>query len=365
MNTKESIEKNFEEIKTRIYTEAKKVKNIDNQTIVKVISQELGLSEDTLKEVASDVEARNYYKKKYKMLEYLMKESGTEVSLIDNLNKAKRIYKSSDNYLQETLNKAKFESFINTATPDQITPEVIDYLKENDAEPSIKEKAIQKFVSSLQPDQIINNDVFDFLYDNNYESNSKKLPIDLAYDYYCEGKKKDEKIKELENKIAQKDEIIVEKEKTIIEKDSIIDEKNDAIVGDMNSIRALNLRIKYYEDVIPNVQLKMVEFARAAQRNVFNIIELRKQEEDKERRGIFSRIAFKVKSAFRKEKPLLLSSSLHGIQNDMNKLTAGLAQVGESISEPESQENLIEHFQRQKQVTSKIHSLSEIAHSRT
>ena len=354
MDTKENIEKKLDEIKFQIYTEAKKVKDIDNYIIVKNVAKRCFISEDTLKEVVGDVEARNYYRKKYKMLEHLMMENDSEISLSSDFNKARKHYQSSDEYLKETMNKAKFESLITRLKPEEVTPEIIDYLKENNADVLTRRKAIQKFASSIKPEQVVNNEVFDYLYENNYESKTISSPIDLAFKFYCDGKKKDERIESLKEEIREKDETIVEKEKTIIEKDSLIDEKNDTIVGNNNTIRALNLRVKYYEQMIPNIQLKMVEFARTAQKNVFNIVQLRRQEENRERRGIFSKIADKVRTAFKKEKPLLLSSSLHGIQNDMNELTDGLTQIGQTMSKPESQSNLIESIQKQKHIQSKL-----------
>lgn len=364
MDTKENIEKKLEEITVQIYTEAKKVKDLDNYAIVRGAAQKCCISTDTLKEVVGDVEARNYYRKKYRMMEHLAMENDDEISLSSDLCKAKKHFQSSEEYLKETLKKAKFESLIYRLSPEEVTPEIIDYLKENDVDVLTRKKAVQKFASSIKPEQIKNNAIFDFLYKNNYECKNIKSSIDLAFKYYCDGRKKDEKIESLERELNEKEDIIIDKEKTIIEKNSVIDERNDTIVGNNNTIRALNLRVKYYEQMIPNIQLKMVEFARTAQRNVFNIVQLRKQEENREGRGIFSKIVDKVKTTFKKEKPLLLSSSLHGIQNDMNELTDGLTQVGQSMSKPESQSNLIEQIQRQKQITSRLQGFPEPIHSR-
>ena len=79
------------------------------------------------------------------------------------------------------------------------------------------------------------------------------------------------------------------------------------------------------------MQEQIREYAEKAKNSVYSVKELQKQAELKERKGLFKIFFRKVKFFFKKDKPLLLSASLSGIQSDMSAVTNGLVKVGNSL----------------------------------
>ena len=328
MNTKEKLDKKLEKTGDRILGTLLSIKDFKDEEKINEVSQELNIDIETTEKLFEKMHKYQKDKKSLKMLSYIAKNSASETSLYSDIAKAEKNVKSSQEEFHRLVNVAKYESFVSEIDPEMVTKEVIEYLNENKVEGYIGQKAIQKFASNVNSEQIKNDNTFKFLYENKYETENKNTSLDVAYKYYSESRKKDEDIKMLEN--------------TLIEKEDLIDGKN-------NAIRALNLKVEYYEQTVPDLQLRIKDYAKKAQKSVFTVKELQKQAEEKEHFGIFSRAFYKIKGALRKDKPILLSTSLKGIQSEISNLTTGLTEVGDSITSPSSQDVIINEVQKRRQ----------------
>lgn len=329
MNTKEKLDKKLEKTGDRILGTLLTVKDFQDKEKRLEVSQELNIDIDTTEKLFKKMQVYQKDKKNLKMLSYLAKHSSNETSLYSDVAKAEKQVKSSQEDFHKLVNIAKYESFISEIDPEMVTKEVIEYLKDNKVDSYIGKKAIQKYASNVNSEQIKSDNTFKFLYENNYETANQNTSLDVAYKYYSESRKKDEDIRMLENKI--------------VEKEDVIDGKN-------NAIRVLNLKVEYYEQTVPDIQSRIKAYAKKAQKSVYSVKELQKQAEEKEHFGFFSKAIFKIKSALKKDKPILLSTSLKGIQSEITNITTGLTEVGDSINQPTSQDSIINEVQKHRQM---------------
>ena len=343
MNTKEKLEQKLKNTGDRIYGTLLLVHDYEDEQAKQEVSHELNIDQDTTEKLFCEMREYKKDKKNLKMLSYLAQNSSSEVSLYKDVARAQKRTKYSEENLMNSINMVKFESFISEVDSEVVTKDVIEYLNENNVDDYIRQKAIQKFASNINAEPMQCDDVFDFLYKNNYKATGNNANLDGAYMYYEQSRKKDENIKNLENEIMQKE---------------------DEIDGKNNEIRVLNMQVRYYEQAVPNIQQRIRDCVKKAQRSVFSVKELQKQAEVKEHTGIFSKALHKIKGVLRRDKPLLLSASLKGIQNEMSNLTSGLTEVGDSITTPESKENIISHLQRHKQLNLGLNKVAEPMKSR-
>lgn len=343
MNTKEKLEQKLKNTGDRIYGTLLLVQDYEDEKAKQEVSHELNIDQDTTEKLFCEMREYKKDKKNLKMLSYLAQNCSSEVSLYKDVVKAQKRIKYREENLMNSINMVKFDCFISEIDSKVVTKEVIEYLNENNVDDSIRQKAIQKFAANLNAEPMKCDDLFDFLYKNNYKATGNNTSLDGPYKYYEQSRKKDENIKSLENEIMQKE---------------------DEIDGKNNEIRVLNMQVKYYEQAVPNVQQRIKDCVKKAQRSVFSVKELQKQAEVKEHTGIFLRAFQKIKGILRRDKPLLLSASLKEIQNEMSNLTDGLTEVGDSITKPESKENILEHLQRRKQLSLGLNKMAEPMKSR-
>ena len=343
MNTKEKLDQKLKITGDRIYGTLLLVQDFEDEKNAQKISQELNINKNTTKKLFCQMREYKKYEEKLNMLSNIEKHSSPDINMYPNVIKAEKRVKEREDNLKNSINMAKYESFISEIDSKVVTKDVIEYLNENKVDEYIRQKAIQKFASNIEKNPNGYDETFDFLYKNNYKALGNNSDIDNVYKFYAESRRKDENIKKLENEI--------------LEKDDVIDGKN-------NEIRALNMQVKYYEQAVPNIQQRIMECVKKAQRSFFSIKELQKQAELKERSGVFARVILKIKGFMKRDKPLLLSASLKGIQNEMSNLTTGLTEVGDSIKKSESRENIINNMKRRRQLNLGLNRIAEPMKSR-
>lgn len=341
MNTKEKLDKKLSNIEIELAEKLQSVIDFDDENEMKKFSRDLNIDINTVEKLFSEVRILKKDKRDYRMLSYISKNSTSGVSLYKDLAKAKEKIENSEKSYRKAINLAKYELFISGISSQRVNKVVVEYLKENKADKHIVKKALEKYASGVK---LENNDenVLKYLYENGYEP-SNNNQVDVAYKYYSEGRKKDENIKNLEIEIT---------------------EIEDVIHKNINTIKALNKKVSYYEQTLPNMQSKIKEYAERAQNSVYSVKELQKQAEVKESFGIFKRIFNKIMFFFKKDKPMLLSASLSGIQSDMSAISNGLVRVGDSVIQPDSRENIIKSIQKQKNFSFGFKDVAEPIKSR-
>lgn len=341
MNTKEKLDKKLSNIEIELAEKLQSVIDFDDENEMKKFSRDLNIDINTVEKLFSEVRILKKDKRDYRMLSYISKNSTSGVSLYKDLAKAKEKIENSEKSYRKAINLAKYELFISGISSQRVNKVVVEYLKENKADKHIVKKALEKYASGVK---LENNDenVLKYLYENGYEP-SNNNQVDVAYKYYSEGRKKDENIKNLEIEIT---------------------EIEDVIHRNINTIKALNMKVSYYEQTLPNMQSKIKEYAEKAQNSVYTVKELQKQAEVKESFGFFRRIFNKITFFFKKDKPMLLSASLSGIQSDMSAISNGLVRVGDSVIQPDSRENIIKSIQKQKNFSFGFKDVAEPIKSR-
>ena len=323
MDTKEKLEKKLDITKKKILGTLLALQENDTKKARKNMAQELNLGMDTIDKLVHEMKTYKKDKKDYKMVSYFSKITSSGVNL--NVAELEDKAKVSKENLYNSINMAKYESFVSETASECISKEVLGFLKTSNVDDKIYQKAMQKYVSGLKINLMNAEDTFEFLYENGYNPENSKSTIDKVFKIYSESKSKDLLIK-------QKDEKIAELEQQLLEKD-------DIIFGKCNMINDLNTRIKEYEQIVPNLKSKIKDYAESAQKSEFNVRQLQKQLEARERTGLI-KIAFqKVKLLFQKDKPVALSASLKGIHNEISNLSLGLARVESSMFKPENYYN--------------------------
>lgn len=342
MTTKEKLDKKLNNIEIELTEKMRSVADFDDINEMEKFSQDFNVDLDTVQRLFSDVRLYKKDRKDYQIMTYLSKNSSTGVNLYNDVAKAKEKAKNSEKTYKNDMNMIKFKSFISEIPASKVSIKVIDYLKENNANESILNDAVNKYASVVQLNSENNENVLRFLYENGYKPTNNNS-VDFAYKYYSEGRRKDENIKNLETEMNEIEGII---------------HKN------INTIKALNLKVSYYEQTVPNMQSKIKEYAQRAQNSVCSVKALQKQAEVKEHTGIFKKFFHKVATFFKKDKPLLLSASLSGIQADISAVTNGLTRVGNTLVLPDSQDNIIKSLQRQKNLSMNFKNMGEPVQSR-
>lgn len=120
---------------------------------------------------------------------------------------------------EQKLNEIATVALVQTMSPDEITMELLEQLKPNSASKSSNkmfEQCMQKYVANIKPENV-DESVLNFLYESNYQGEIQNPLIALAYKSYCDGKAKDEKIKELEEKNKKQEQLIDFDEKIMLD----------------------------------------------------------------------------------------------------------------------------------------------------
>ena len=327
MDTKEKLEKKLDITKKKILGTVLSAQEMDEKKAKKHMSQELNLGMDTIEKLLSEIKTYKKDKKDYKMVSYLTKITSSGVNLHKDIEELEQKVKNSKETFYKSIDMAKYEAFISEIDAECLNKDILEYLKSSNVEDSIYQKALQKYISNLKINVINTDEVFDFLYANNYKPKNNKSLLDRVFKYYSEGRKKDEIIKNLEQQIIERD---------------------DIICGKCNTINELNAKIEFYEQTVPSIKSKIKNYAESAQKSEFNVKQLQKQLEAKEKTGLV-KIAFqKVMLLFQKNKPVALSTSLRGIHNEISNLSLGLAQVENSITQPQYEINQQKQIGKQK-----------------
>ena len=328
MNTKENMDNKVEKIKNKILGSLLISQDLNSEESRKEMAGDLSLSQETLDLLAGEMLMYRRDKQNFKIMQQMYKNTETGVSIYKDVSAAMERVKNSERSLFATLDQAKFESYVTKLQPEQTTIEVIEYLKGNGIDGGMRQKAIEKYAAGLSVDKIEDDSVFCYLYENNYHAENNNPQLDLAYKYYCDSRKRDENIKNLQNQI---------------------DEKDDIIDGMQNKNRMLNLTLNYYKNAVPKLQNKIEKCTKNARRNIFFIKEIKKQAEQREGEGLFGKFRRRIAGFLKREKPLLLSVSLSELQKEMGDLTSGLVDVENLVPEPSTQENMLGNLQIQKQ----------------
>ena len=355
MDTKEKLEKKLDITKKKILGTLLAVQENDSKKARKNMAEELNLGMDTIGKLLYEMKTYKKDKKDYKMVSYFSKITSSGVNI--NISELEEKVKKSKATLYDSINMAKYESFISEIDSECLSKEILSFLKSSNVDEKIYQKAMQKYVSNLKLNLDNADDTFEFLYENNYKPQNNKSTLDKIFKYYVECKSKDGVIQQNAEVIKQKDEKIAELEQQLLEKDEII-------FGKCNMINDLNTKVKSYEQTIPYLKLQIQNYAESAQKSEFNVKQLQKQLEARERTGLL-KIAFqKVKLLFQKDKPVQLSASLKGIQNDISNLSLGLSQVESTIFEPQIQASYNKTIEKQNKSATKAYKLDELSMSR-
>ena len=272
-------------------------------------SMEYNISPETVNEL---VNARDWFLRAEKTRENVNKiawKDSVGLDWTNDINKAEINYDNTYKTYKYTQEKAQLESMVTSIKPEQVTPDFLYYLKGHGCNNDIYKVALDKFATSINPEQI-NKDVLEFLYENKYTPKEQGSILDFSYKMYCDGKDKDEEIKRLEESNRQKDEVIESKNDMI----QILDERADSLENTLNSLKN-----------------KAKGFANRISENISKIGALQKETAEREQKGLFATIRDKIKSRFKKEKPLLLSESFADVQTDMNKI---YGDINQEISKP-------------------------------
>lgn len=309
METKEKLDRKLEKIECRIIEKLRSIRNFDDENEVRRFSKEFNINSNLTEELFYIIKSYKKDRKDYQILKYISKNGTSKLDLNEDLMNKREKIKNSENAYKEAVKEAKFESFIGEIPSKNVGRSVIEYLKENGANENIIKNAVDKYASEMKFDLLKNENVLKFLYDNNYEANNDN-PINVVYKYYCKCRSKDQVIENLEQEIEEIEGVI---------------HKN------INTIKTLNKKLSYYEQIVPSMQAQIKEYAEKAKNSVYSVKELKRQAELKERKGLFKVFFRKIKFFFMKDKPLLLSASLSGIQSDMSAVTNGLVKVGNSL----------------------------------
>ena len=320
MTTKEKLDKKVNNIAIELVEKMRSISNFGSIKEMQDFSTKFNVDFDTVQKLFSDVIAYKKDQKDYKILSYISKNGTSGIGLYKELSSAREKVLKSEKIYKDDINSITLKSFISEIPASKVSIKVIDYLKEKNANKEILNEALNKYASNLKAEVGNNENLFKFLYENGYKP-TRNNPLDLAYKYYSYGRKKDEKIDSLQMEVTEIEGIIH---------------------NNINTIKALKLKLSYYEQAVPNMQSKIKEFAQRAQNSVCSVKELQKQAEVKEKRGIFKTFFNKVAMFFKKDKPLLLSASLSGIQADMSAVSTGLTKVGNTVIKPENQEKIVE-----------------------
>jgi hypothetical protein len=342
LGTKEKLDKKIENIGIRISEKISCIQDFDDEKEIKNFSDEFNIDINTAQQLFYDIRMYKRDKKDYQMLKYIAKHSTSGVSLREDIVKAKAKIQESENVYHQSVKNAKFESFVSEIPAQKVGRKVIGFLKENQVDDNVINKAVNKYASEVVLDSKNDEQILSFLYENNYQPQNNTA-VDIAYKYFLKSKDKEKNIENLELEIT---------------------EIEDVIHRNINTIKALNMKLSYYEQTVPNMQAQIKECAQKAQNSVYNVKQLQKQAEIKEHTGFFKRMFSKVKFFFKKDKPLLLSASLSGIQSDISAVTNGLVRVGNSFVQPESNENIISNLQKQKNMTFGFRNMGEPIQSR-
>lgn len=342
MNTNEKLDKKIKKFEAKLIEKLQCVKDFDDEKEIKSFSENLNIDKNTVQNLFSQIRVYKKNKKDYQMLAYISKNSTSGVNLYNDVTKAKEKVKSSEKEYKKFLDTAKFEMLIKEIPDSKVSKGVIEYLKENDVDKNVIISALDKYAAEVELDSNNSESILSFLYENGYVPVNNNS-VDIAYKYYSESKKKDEDINKLEHEMF---------------------ELEDVIHRNINTIKALNLKLGYYEQTVPNMQATIKECVEKAKSSAFNVKSLQKQAEIKEHTGIFKRMFSKIKYAFKKDKPLLLSASLDGIHSDMSAVSNGLIEVENSIILPESKESILKSIQRQKNIAFGVKNMMEPIESR-
>lgn len=281
--------------------------------------QQYNVSQKTMNELIFD---RSAYLRAKETREEVNKKAWTDHVGLDwtnDINKAEINCNDASNRYKYTLEKSSLESMVSSINPEQVTPDFLYYLKDYKCDNKIYNNALNKFAVSIKPEQI-NKDVLEFLYENKYTPKEEGSILDFSYKMYCDGKEKDNEIKELEESNKQKD--------------STIDEQKDMI-------HVLNERANSLEIALNNIKDKAKGFANRISENMSKIGILQKEVAEKEQKGLFAIIGDKIKNIFKKDKPLLLSESIYNVQTDMNKV---YGEINQEISKPSTIKSKEEAF---------------------
>lgn len=343
MGTKEKIEEELKITSDKIYGTLLLVHDFDDEKNMREVSKQLNIDKNTTRKLFYQMREYKKYGEKLNMLSNIAKHGFADVNMYPDVGKLEKKAKGREEELMNSINMAKYECLISKIDSKDVTKDVIEHLNENKVDESIRQKAIQKYASNINKNSKGYDEEFDFLYKNNYKACGNNSNIDSVYKFYAESRRKDESIKKLENEILKKE---------------------DEIDGKNNEIRALNMQVKYYEQAVPNIQHRIMECVKKAQRSFFSVKELQKQAEANERTGIFTRVFIKIKGFMRRDKPLLLSASLKGIQNEMSNLATGLTEVGDSIKKSESKEKIIDCLTRRRQLNFGLNKIVDPMKSR-
>ena len=272
-----------------------------NEKIQKMKEQFSKENNISIERVNDLVSARDRYLSSKKVKENVDKKKWTDSVGLDwtnDIEKAENNYSRYKTIYQRSMYNAKQEGYIKSVEPDKISPDFLYYLKNTKCNENIYNIALDKFASSIKPEQI-NEDVLKFLYENKYIPKQQDSVLSFSYKMYCDGKEKDAQIKDLKKKNKDKDEVI--------------EEKNDLI-------NELDARANSLESALDRLKNKARGFANIISQNISRIGELQKAVEYKEQRGFFAVLGEKIKGIFKKEQPLLLSSSFGDLQTNMSQV---------------------------------------------
>ena len=317
MGTKEKIGKKLDNIEVELIERISVVEDFDDEKEIENFSEEFGIDTEITENIFMALTQYKKDKKELQMLKYIAKYSSSGVNFRDDIKQAKEKIKASEKVYDKALKDAEFEIFIAEIPAEKVGKNVIGYLKDNEASEKVIKEAVNKYASEIKLDSKNNENVLKFLYENEYEPNDKN-EVDIAYKYFLENKIKEQNIKNLELEMVEIEEVI---------------HRN------INTIKALNKKLSYYEEALPNVQAEIKECAEKAKNSISNVKEIQKQVEMREHKGFFKRMFRKVKFFFKKDKPLLLSESLSGLQSEISAVTNSLLRVENTFAQPVAVEN--------------------------
>lgn len=228
------------------------------------------------------------------------------------------------------INRAKYEAFVSTLTPEQMTPEVIDFLKEKKLSEKIYQKAIGKYASSITPEQMVKDKdgICKYLRENNYEGGQNPV-IDMIYQMDNKSVEQEEKINELDNKIK-------EQSKTIV---------NQEIAN--QALRKIN---NHYKDIMPTLKSKIEEILNKMQKTAKKTSRLCAQMQTQERESLGRRALRKIKGFFKKEPLMLPSESLTEIQNELGTIGKDVVGLQSNTVIPKDENELTNEIREQARI---------------
>lgn len=244
------------------------------------------------KEVDDVISKCKDWKKAIKASEGVRRSSANNMSGVDYSSDIS--YTESEvtrtNYkFMESIKKQSMKRIVSQISPEEITLELLDTLKEDKEDPNLSmmfQECFKKYATYIKPENV-NEKFLSYLYENGYKDEITNPLISLAYKTFCDGKSKDEKIERLESKIEKQEELISFDEKVI---------------------KQLSKKIEILHQFTKKAKGTFVKLESKIGSIGTNIHKLGEKIEQEESKGIFKIIAQRIKSVFSKT-PMLPASN--------------------------------------------------------